>query len=135
MTDVEVLIKLAGEVVVLITCTCGLGWDKKEKMPHESGQPTPEQQMMQQQMQMQQQQMQMQQKEIQLKEEEIRLKQQKILMDAQVALQKLETEKLVVAGDIQEQELRYLAETQRTQSDESIAHAENLVKILTHKIQ
>jgi hypothetical protein len=108
---------------------------KTGKMPHESGQPTPEQMMMQQQMQMQEQQMQMQQKEIQLKEEEIRLKQQKILMDAQVALQKLETEKLVVAGDIQEQELRYLAETQRTQSDESIAHADNLVRILTHKIQ
>jgi hypothetical protein len=108
---------------------------KTGKMPNESGQPTPEQQMMQQQMMMQQQQMQMQQKEIQLKEEEIRLKQQKILMDAQVALQKLETEKMVVAGDIQEQELRYLAETQRTQSDESIAHADNLVRILTHKIQ
>lgn len=108
---------------------------KTGKMPHESGQPTPEQMMMQQQMQMQQQQMAMQQKEIQLKEEEIRLKQQKILLDAQVALQKLETEKLEVAGGIQEQELRYLAETQRTQSDESIAHADNLVRILTHKIQ
>ncbi len=108
---------------------------KTGKMPSESGQPTPEQMMMQQQMQMQQQQMQMQAKEIQLKEEEIRLKQQKILMDAQVALQKLETEKLEVAGGIQEQELRYLAETQRTQSDESIAHADNLVRILTHKIQ
>ncbi len=108
---------------------------KTGKMPHENGQPTPEQMMMQQQMAMQQQQMALAEKEIQLKEEEIRLKQQKILMDAQVALQKLETEKLVVAGDIQEQELRYLAETQRTQSDESIAHADNLVKILTHKIQ
>jgi hypothetical protein len=108
---------------------------KTGKMPHESGQPTPEQQMMQQQMMMQEQQMQMQQKEIQLKEEEIRLKQQKIIMDAQVAIQKLETEKLQVAGSIQEQELRYLAETQRTQSDESIAHADNLVRILTHKIQ
>ena len=97
---------------------------KTGKMPHESGQPTPEQMMMQQQMQMQQQQMALQEKEVQLKEEEIRLKQQKILMDAQVALQKLETEKLEVAGSIQEQELRYLAETQRTQSDESIAHAD-----------
>jgi hypothetical protein len=108
---------------------------KTGKMPHENGQPTPEQLMLQQQMQMQQQQMAIQQKEIQLKEEEIKLKQQKIIMDAQVALQKLETEKMVVAGDIQEQELRYLAETQRTQSDESIAHADNLVRILTHKIQ
>lgn len=108
---------------------------KTGKMPHENGQPTPEQLMLQQQMQMHQQQMQIEAKEIQLKEEEIKLKQQKILIDAQVALQKLEAEKLEVAGGIQEQELRYLAETQRTQSDESIAHADNLVRILTHKMQ
>lgn len=108
---------------------------KTGKMPQENGQPNPQEMMMQQQMQMQQQQMMMQQKELQLKEEEIKLKQQKIIMDAQVAIQKLETEKLAVAGSIQEQELRYLAETQRTQSDESISHADNLVSILTHKIQ
>jgi hypothetical protein len=108
---------------------------KTGKMPQENGQPTPEQQMMMLQQQMQQQQMMLAEKEIQLKEEEIKLKQQKIIMDAQVAIQKLETEKIEVAGGIQEQELRYLAETQRTQSDEAIAHAENLVKILTHKIQ
>lgn len=110
---------------------------KTGKMPSESGNqgPTPEQQQLMMQQQQMQMQMQMQQKELQLKEEELRLKQQKILMDAQVALQKLETEKLEVAGGIQEQELRYLAETQRTQSDESIAHADNLVRILTHKIQ
>jgi hypothetical protein len=107
---------------------------KTGKMPQENGQPTPEQQMMMLQQQMQQQQMMLAEKEIQLKEEEIKLKQQKIIMDAQVAIQKLETEKIEVAGGIQEQELRYLAETQRTQSDEAIAHAENLVKILTHKI-
>jgi Phage P22-like portal protein len=107
---------------------------KTGKMPQENGQPNPQQVAMQQQMQLQQQQMAIAEKEIQLKEEEIRLKQQKILMDAQVALQKLETEKLEVAGGIQEQELRYLAETQRTQSDESISHADNLVRILTHKI-
>lgn len=108
---------------------------KTGKMPQDNGQPTPEQQMMMQQQQMQQQQIMLAEKEMQLKEEEIKLKQQKIIMDAQVALQKLETEKIEVAGGIQEQELRYLAETQRTQSDEAIAHAENLVKILTHKIQ
>jgi hypothetical protein len=108
---------------------------KTGKMPHESGQPTPEQMMMQQQMQMQQMQMQLQAKEVQIKEEEIKLKQQKIIMDAQVELQKLEAEKVEVAGSIQAQELRYLAETQRTQSDEAIAHADNLVRILTHKIQ
>ena len=108
---------------------------KTGKMPQENGQPTPEQMMMQQQMQIQQQEMALQQREVELKEEEIRLKQQKIIMDAQVAIQKLEAEKMEAAAGIQEQELRYLAETQRTQSDESIAHADNLVKILTHKIQ
>lgn len=108
---------------------------KTGKMPQENGQPTPEQMMMQQQMQAQQMEIQLKQKEMQLKEEDIRLKQEKIIIDAQVALQKLEAEKLEVAGSIQEQELRYLAETQRTQSDEAIAHANNLVQILTHKIQ
>lgn len=107
---------------------------KTGKMPQESGQPTPQQQMMAQQQQMQQMQMQMQQRELQLKEEDIKLKQQKIIMDAQVALQKLENERMEAAAGVQEQELRYLAETQRTQSDESIAHADNLVRILTHKI-
>lgn len=107
---------------------------KTGKMPNESGKPNPQQIMMQQQQQMQQQQMMLQQKEMQLKEEDIKLKQQKIIMDAQVAIQKLETEKMVVAGNIQEQELRYLAETERTQSDEAISHADNLMKILTHKV-
>ncbi len=107
---------------------------KTGKMPQENGQPTPEQQMMQMQQQMQQQQMMFQEKELQLKEAEIKIKQQKIVSDAQIALEKLEAEKAVIAGGIQEQELRYLAETQRTQTDASIAHADNLVRILTHKI-
>lgn len=55
-------------------------------------------------------------------------------MDAQVAIQKLETEKIEVAGDSRTG-VAIPRRTQRTQSDEAIAHAENLVKILTHKIQ
>ncbi len=106
---------------------------KTGDMP-QSNQPSPEQQAMQQQMQMQQQEMQLKAKEVELKEKDIELKQQKIIMDAQIELQKLEAEKLQVAGQIQEQELRYMAETERTQSDAAISHADNLVKILTSKV-
>ena len=106
---------------------------KSGKMPQEHG-PSPEQQAVQQQMQMQQQEMQFKAKELELKEKDLELKQQKIMMDAQIAMQKLEAEKIEVAGQIQEQELRYMAETERTQSDAAIAHADNLVKILTSKV-
>lgn len=37
-----------------------------------------------------------------------------------------------LAAAIKEKELGYMAETGRTESDEAIAHANNLVKILTH---
>lgn len=106
---------------------------KTGKLPQDNGQPNPQQQMMQMQMQMQQQEMQIKQKEVQLKEEEIKLKQQEIVMNAQIELKKLETERMEAASGIQEQELRYMAETERTQSDRAIAHADNLVRILTHK--
>jgi hypothetical protein len=106
---------------------------KTGEMPQQ-GQANPQAQMMQMQQQAQQQEMQFKQQELQLKAKEIELKEQKIMMDAQMAMEKLEAEKLVIAGQLQEQELRYMAETERTQSDESIAHADNLVKILTHKV-
>ena len=58
--------------------------------------------------------------------------QSKQQIELQIEMQKLETERLEVAGKLEEQKLRYLAETDRTQSDNAIAHADNLVKILTH---
>jgi len=108
---------------------------KTGKMPGESGQPSPQEQAMQAEQQMQQQEMQIKQKQIELKEQEIELKKQQIVMEAQFKIQELETERMEAAGKLQEQELRYAAETQRTQSDQQIAHADNLVKILTHRIQ
>jgi hypothetical protein len=106
---------------------------KSGEMPQENG-PNPQQQMMQMQAQAQQQQMMMQEKELELKAKEIEIKEHKIQADYEIAMQKLEAEKMEVAGQIQEQELRYMAETDRTRSDEAIANAENLVKILTHKL-
>ncbi len=107
---------------------------KTGKMPQQNQQPSPEEQALQLQAQNQQQQNAFKAKEIQLKEQELQIKKQEIIMEAQFKIQELETERLESAGKIKEQELRYMAETQRTESDAQIAHADNLVKILTHKI-
>ena len=72
-------------------------------------------------------------KELELKERELQLQGVQTGNDITVALAKIQGEKLQAAAQLQEQELRYQAETERTQSDVAISHAENLVKILTHK--
>lgn len=107
---------------------------KTGKMPDQSGQQSPEQQAMAMEQQNQQQMMALKAKEVQLKEKELDLKEQEIMMEAKFKLQELATQRMEAAGKLQEQELRYAAETQRTESDTQIAHADNLVKILTHKI-
>lgn len=107
---------------------------KTGQMPQQHG-PNPEQQAMELQQQEMQQAMMFKSKELELKEQEIKLKQQEILMEAQFKLQELETERLKTAGELQEQELRYAAESERTESNAQIAHADNLVKILTHKMK
>lgn len=107
---------------------------KTGKMPPESG-PTPEQQALQLQSQQMQQQAALDSKELELKEQEIALKKQEIIMEAQFKIQELETQRLEAAANLQEQELRYVAETQRTKADLQTAHSDALVKILTHKIQ
>lgn len=75
----------------------------------------------------------------QAKMEELEIKKQKLMSDAQKAakdfelkMAQLEIERVETAASLQEQEMRYMAETKKTQSDEQIAHANNLVKILTH---
>jgi hypothetical protein len=107
---------------------------KTGKMPEQSG-PSPEEQALQ----IQQQKAQMdgafKSKQLELKEKELQLKQQEIIQDAQFKIQELETQRLETAAQLQEQELRYMAETDRTQADLNMVHADNLVKILTHKIQ
>ncbi len=113
---------------------------KTGKMPHENGQqqPNPEEQQMQAQMQMQQQQMQMEaqfkQQEIEIKRQELQLKAQQMQIDLEIEKQKLAAEEIAVMGEIEESKMRYMAETQRTENDTAIAHANNLVKILTHKV-
>lgn len=100
---------------------------KTGKMPSDNGQHQPDPQAMAMQAEMQ-----LKSKEIELKEKELELKKQEIMMEAQFKIQELENERLETAAAIKEQELRYAAETQRTASDQQIAHADNLIKILTH---
>lgn len=106
---------------------------KTGQMPQQQG-PTPEQQAIQLQQQEMQQNAAFKAKELELKDKEIQLKQQEIIQEAQFKIQELETQRLETAGKLQEQELRYMAETERTQVDQSISHADNLVKILTSKV-
>jgi hypothetical protein len=47
---------------------------------------------------------------------------------------KLEIARMELAGNVEGEKMRYMAETQRTESDAAISHADNLVKILTHKV-
>jgi hypothetical protein len=106
---------------------------KTGKMPQQQG-PSPEEQAMQ----MQQQQMQMEaqfkQQQIEVKKQELALKAQQMKIDLEIEHQKLQAQEMQVMGEIEEGKMRFMAETQRTESDESIAHANNLIKILTHKI-
>ena len=110
---------------------------KSGKSVQEMGQrpPSPEEQ----QMQMQQQQMQLEamykQKEIEIKEQELKLKAQQMQVELEIEHEKLQAEKIAVMGEIEESKMRFMAETHRTESDASIAHANNLVKILTHRTE
>ena len=100
--------------------------------------PSPEEQAAQAQMQMQQQQMQLdaqfKQQEIMIKKQELALKERETQAEIEIEQMKLEIAQMELAGNVEEAKMRYLSETQRTQSDETIAHADNMVKILTHKV-
>lgn len=100
---------------------------KTGKMPPPNQQPSPEQQAMQAEVQFKQ-------AQIQIKQKELQLKQEQMQSEIDIEKMKLEIAQMEVMGEIEESKLRYLGETQRTESDQSIAHANNLVKILTHNI-
>lgn len=104
---------------------------KTGEMPHQAQ--NPDAMRMAQEQQMHEKELQIQEQEIQIKQQEIELKYQQAQMEMQMQMQKLETERLEVAAKLEEQKLRYLAETDRTRSDNAIAHADNMTRILTAK--
>ncbi len=100
---------------------------KTGEMPKQQG-PTPEQEALQADMQFKQ-------AQIHIKQQELALKQKQSQADIEIEQMKLEIAKIELAGSIEESKMRFMAETHRTQSDKDIAHADNLVKILTSKVQ
>ena len=106
---------------------------KTGKMPEQQG-PSPEEQTMQLQQQQMQMEAQFKQQQLEIKKQELALKAQQMKVDLEIEHQKLQAEEMAVMGEIEEGKMRYIAETGRTESDSAIAHANNLVKILTHKI-
>ncbi len=106
---------------------------KTGRMPQQQG-PSPEEQAMQLQQQQMQMEAQFKQQTLEIKKQELALKAQQMKIDLEIEHQKLQAEEMSVMGEIEEGKMRYMAETQRTEADKSVAHANNLVKILTHKI-
>lgn len=78
--------------------------------------------------------MQYKQQQIEIKKAELELKQQQAQAEMEQKQAEIEIRKLEAASELEEQKLRFLAETQRTHSDNAIAHADNLTKILTSKV-
>jgi len=77
--------------------------------------------------------------ELQLKQQQLQMEQQKLMMDNKLSeeelnlkFEELETKKVLAAAQLQEMELRFASEAERTQSNEQIAHADNMVKLLMH---
>ncbi len=111
---------------------------KTGEMPQQQG-PSPEQQAMQQDQAFKQAQIQIKQQELELAKQKAQsdfmIAKEKAEADFKIEQMKLEIAKMELAGSIEEGKMKYMAETGRTQSDKEIAHANNLVKILTHKVQ
>lgn len=108
-----------------------------EPIEQKPQQPPPELMMKMQEMQMKHQQIMMEgqfkMQELELKKRDLELKAAKTGQDISMAWKELETERLLAAAQLEEQELRYKAEMHRTNSDLQINHSSNLVKLLTHK--
>lgn len=110
---------------------------KTGEMPKDQP-PSPEEQAAQAQMKMQQQEMQIEsqfkQQELMIKKQELAIKEQQAKAEIEIERMKLEIAQMELAGNVEDAKLRYMAETQRTESDAAISHADNMVKILTHKV-
>lgn len=106
---------------------------KTGQMPQQQG-PSPEDKAIEIQEQQAEATRQYQQAQIQIKLKELAIKEKQLQADIEIEQMKLEIAQMELAGGVEEQRMRYLAETERTASDNAISHADNMVKILTHKI-
>jgi hypothetical protein len=73
------------------------------------------------------------QEQIALKKQELEMKMQEHQSKAEMDRMKLEMDRLDIAAKLEEQKLRYMAEMDRTHSDNAISHADNITKLLISK--
>lgn len=102
-----------------------------ESLPPEPPQPDPAQILAEQQQQMLQQDLENKSKQLDLKAQEIMLKAKEQEDENQRELERIEMEKVKIAAQLEEQQLRYRAELDKTISKEAIAQANNLIKVAT----
>lgn len=72
---------------------------------------------------------------IELKKQELQMRMQELESRSQLDQMKLEMDRLNVAANLEEQKLRYMAEMDRTHSDNAISHADNITKLITQSLQ
>ena len=77
--------------------------------------------------------------ELKLKQEQLGMEREQLMANTQlqqgelqIKLKELEAKEAIAAAELQGMELRYISESERTISQEQIAHANNLIKLLTH---
>jgi len=68
--------------------------------------------------------------QIQIKKQELQMKMQEMQSKMEMEQMKLQMQQLEVAAQLEEQKLRYMAELDRTHSDNAISHADNITKLL-----
>ena len=71
------------------------------------------------------------QEQIEIKKQELAMKMQEMESRARLDEMKLEMDRLNIAANLEEQKLRYMAEMNRTHSDNAISHADNITKLIT----
>jgi hypothetical protein len=103
-----------------------------QPLPPKQQEPTPEQQAAIMMAQAKLQDIELKKAELQRKMTELQMKDQQHKMDLQLKVEQLDKDRIEAAAQLQEQLMRYAAETHRTNSDAQMNHADNIVKILTH---
>lgn len=73
------------------------------------------------------------QQQIEIKKQELQMKLQEHQSKTEMERIKLELERLEIAAKLEEQKLRYMAEMDRTHSDNAISHADNITKLLINR--
>lgn len=72
------------------------------------------------------------QEQIQIKKQELQMEMQEMQMRMELQQKEHEMKRLELMASLEGQKLSYMAETDRTRSDNAISHADNITKLLTH---